>query len=339
MTSREYIAYWVSRYGFVLLICGFLLLVISALAFLPRVQAPGEMPAGPASAENEAALPSAPATLTNPAILNVASDIDGSTVMVDFDSVGITPLYDYKIEPGVKIISMKSGSIQRDTVIVLASNESRWIYLAGTNVASTFNPNASPPSARPVLPQQQTPATTPQRRPTQQPIERSTDVTPPPPVRQPEQPVADDPPPQQVQFGSLLVDSTPSQADVRLDGLLVGTTPLSLVNVAIGTSNIVISKEGYESYTEQVVVAPNQRSTVAGVLSKIDNTGTVTILVQPWGSIYIDGQLQKRDTDQMFTTSLEAGTYLVTGVHPKLGTRAQRITVEPGQTNSVILQF
>jgi len=341
MSSRDYISYWISRYGFVLIICGFLLLVISALAFLPKVQS-GESPALATTSGEEdggtSAVGDAPPLI--PAILNVASDVEGSTVLVDFDSVGVTPLYGMEIEPGVKIVSMRSGGAQRDTVIVLESDESRWIYLSATKnqIASTFGVDETPPSARPNLqavPERTTQSTSsdvPARRRTV-PSNNTATVQPQPRVVQP--PAVTE----EVQTGSLFVDSTPPGARVILNGVSVGTTPISLVNLPVGAGEVVLSMDGYVSYSERINIGSNQRVSIASDLSPFDTRGTVSILVRPWGSIYIDGKLRKRDTDQEFTTKLEAGTYLVTVVHPKLGTKAQTITVEPGRTNAVVLDF
>ncbi len=59
--------------------------------------------------------------------------------------------------------------------------------------------------------------------------------------------------------------------------------------------------------------------------------GTLSIVVHPWGSIYIDGALRARDTDLRYETELPVGTHQVRVVHPTLGTWQRSVRVTPDQ--------
>ncbi len=69
-------------------------------------------------------------------------------------------------------------------------------------------------------------------------------------------------------YGKLMVDGTPLMADVILDGKPVGQTPLQLNNVLIGEHTVTVSKEGYNTYTQNVIVVDNERLDINVNLSK-----------------------------------------------------------------------
>ena len=68
-------------------------------------------------------------------------------------------------------------------------------------------------------------------------------------------------------------------------------------------------------------------------------TGLLKVLVKPWGSIYIDGELRQRETDLPYAAPLAPDTYRVTAVHPTLGTWERTVYVAPGEEASVVIDF
>ncbi len=347
MNSRDYLTYWISRYGFVLLICGFLLLVISVLAFLPRVQDPDTTLPTEAASLGTAGESGDPSPVADPpakpAKLNIASDEVGATVMIDFDSVGTTPLYDHLVPPGLKIVSIRSGTIQRDTVIDLASQETRWIFMSAypENIASVIPSDPTPPPARPDLESSRQEETTVAKQPDNR--QRTTprrNQTPPRQNTTPKRdPVVVEPDPPAPVLGAIRILSDPPGAQVIFNGLAVGNTPLELADLAAGSSQLQIAKEGYTPSVRQVEIVAGQQIIVNENLSPADIRGTLTVLVNPWGSIYIDGELRKRETDQQYSTRLAPGSYVITAVHPKLGTKSKTVTIQAGQTNAVVLDL
>ena len=69
-------------------------------------------------------------------------------------------------------------------------------------------------------------------------------------------------------FGSLIISGTPIMADVALDGKVVGQTPLKLGNILVGEHTVVVSKSGYESYTQSVTIAEGKTATINATLKK-----------------------------------------------------------------------
>ncbi len=58
--------------------------------------------------------------------------------------------------------------------------------------------------------------------------------------------------------------------------------------------------------------------------------GTLSVRVQPWGAIYINGTLRQEEADARYTTALPAGRHRVTVTHPQLGTWEREVDVEAG---------
>jgi hypothetical protein len=64
-------------------------------------------------------------------------------------------------------------------------------------------------------------------------------------------------------------------------------------------------------------------------------TGRVEVTVLPWGTIFIDGGIRRRDTDVAFGESLAPGPHVVRVEHPTLGARERTVHVQAGRTASV----
>ena len=68
--------------------------------------------------------------------------------------------------------------------------------------------------------------------------------------------------------GSLIISGTPINADVTLDGKAVGQLPLKLGNILVGEHTIVVSKSGYETYTQSITIADGKTATINATLKK-----------------------------------------------------------------------
>ena len=68
--------------------------------------------------------------------------------------------------------------------------------------------------------------------------------------------------------GALTITSIPLMAEVSLDGNPAGRTPLDLKNIITGGHTISISKAGYNTYTQSVVIAEGKTTTLNATLTK-----------------------------------------------------------------------
>ena len=64
-------------------------------------------------------------------------------------------------------------------------------------------------------------------------------------------------------------------------------------------------------------------------------TGTLAVVVRPWGTIIVDGTTLARETDVQHATTLPIGEHRVRATHPMLGSREVTVTVRPGTTARV----
>ena len=69
-------------------------------------------------------------------------------------------------------------------------------------------------------------------------------------------------------LGSLIISGTPINADVTLDGKAVGQLPLKLGDILVGEHTVVVSKSGYETYTQSVTIADGKTATINATLKK-----------------------------------------------------------------------
>ena len=68
--------------------------------------------------------------------------------------------------------------------------------------------------------------------------------------------------------GALTITSIPLMAEVSLDGNPAGRTPLDLKNIITGGHTISISKTGYNTYTQSVIIAEGKTTTLNATLTK-----------------------------------------------------------------------
>lgn len=368
--SRDYVVYWFTKYGFVLLVCFFVALVLSAIAFLPemrhgtssseqtaRMSEAGGVPASTIS-EDKAAIAADKKTL----LLNISSEPEGQTVYIDFDSVGVTPIYKMRVATGVYVISAGPNFEARtDTVIVATDTEPRWIMFGPdrkvtarrNSPADSFLGHIADSLAAPegeevgdatsatehVLAGDASAASAGTNEPARPDANRNVQAPVEPAERvqnsgtapsQPRTTAAD-------QVGTLVFESNPESAIVLLDQVLVGSTPLTLKGVPAGSHDITIKKDGYDDYSATIDVRASESLVVDASLASA--IGKLIVLVEPWGSIYIDGKLYKLETDIEYTTDLVAGTHVVTATHPTLGSVSQQVSLNGGERVRVTLTF
>ena len=67
--------------------------------------------------------------------------------------------------------------------------------------------------------------------------------------------------------GFIEIETSPKDADVFLDGVNNGKSPIIIGNVAAGMHEILIKKEGYEDFAEQIKVDAGRRASVEAKLT------------------------------------------------------------------------
>lgn len=146
----------------------------------------------------------------------------------------------------------------------------------------------------------------------------------------------ENPPLPQSNLGNISFSSDPSSAGIFVGGDSVGVTPMTIQKEE-GKYQIVLRKSGYKDYPTSVTVESGRVASVDAQLTAL--VGTLSILVNPFGSIYIDGQLQKVDADRRLNFDLAAGTHRLRVEHPSYGVGEKTITIKLNEELDVFIDF
>lgn len=296
-----------------------------------------------ATTENSSTSRSTPASHSASSTLSVFSDPPNATVLIDYDSIGVTPLREHALLPGVYILSVTDGpNVRLDTVIVVKdTGPQRSIAIdlrpeEGAELSSDMRIAQSEEQVAPSNEASQPPAEESERLPvadTRSQQEARTPVQPPreaPPERQ--RTVT-----RETNFGAMSISSAPSGAEVRVDGETVGVTPLRLDRVRVGERTVTLHLENHRTASSTVDIRPRQPMSVHETLTP--EAGEVTIRVKPWGTIFIDGELHRRDLDVEYVTRLSAGTHRITVFHPAFQEREQVVDVKPNGSHWITIDL
>lgn len=140
-----------------------------------------------------------------------------------------------------------------------------------------------------------------------------------------------------VPMGGISFTSQPSGATIYLNGNRSGTTPRVVQNLTTGRHSIVIRKNGYKDFKANVSVAADEVELVNAKLQPL--VGKANILVKPFGSIYIDGSLHKRNYQFRYETELSAGRHIIQAVHPSFGSWQKEINIEANKEETITIDF
>jgi len=138
-------------------------------------------------------------------------------------------------------------------------------------------------------------------------------------------------------LGILSVTSQPDGSEIILNDVSIGTTPLYNKELIKGNYQIILRKPGYKDFSKNVSITTMKKNNVFGMLLPL--SGTLKVLIRPWGSIYVDGILKEKDTNIQFQTALSVGIHQVKAVHPVLGEWEQQIKIESDHTQDLVIDF
>lgn len=323
---------------------------------LNRLMASWSSPSESSASERSTSTRSASLRESVTSTLSVVSDPPNATVLIDYDSVGVTPLQNHPLAPGVYILSVADESnLRLDTVIVVRdSGPQRSVAIdlsgrasmgmrSGDLLASNDPEGSDPRSTQQELsePSERLPVAestsggssasaaqaTAARQPPDSQASSQTANSPPPRVRRNDN----------ANFGRMSISSTPEGAEVQVDGQTVGVTPLELPRVRIGERTITMSLQNHRTATSVIDLRSRQSASVHETLAP--EVGEVTIRVKPWGTIFIDGQLHGRDLDVQYVTRLTAGTHRITVFHPAFQEHEQVVDVKPNGSHQITIDL
>ena len=112
--------------------------------------------------------------------------------------------------------------------------------------------------------------------------------------------------------GSISVSSSPSGATIHLDGS-VGqslTTPYTFANLLIGTHALVLTLDGYEIWSADVLVLAGETVPVDAIMTPIPTTGSISVSSAPSGvTLVLDGLVDQSVTTPYTFANLSIGAH------------------------------
>ncbi|MBD3275648.1 MAG: PEGA domain-containing protein, partial [Candidatus Marinimicrobia bacterium] len=138
--------------------------------------------------------------------------------------------------------------------------------------------------------------------------------------------------------GALTINSTPAGATVYLDNNRTRyTTPFRTSKIETGSKRVGLRMDGYQNFDTTLTIRQNNTTAIAPRLTPA--TGQLVVLVRPFGTIYVDGEVKARDTSAPFTEELPAGTHNIRVVHQTLGRWDKTVNLAANETEEVLFNF
>jgi serine/threonine protein kinase len=140
--------------------------------------------------------------------------------------------------------------------------------------------------------------------------------------------------------GALSISKEPPSATVFLDGEEIDTQNkrvFDLNNIPLGKHFVEIKKSGYSSFHADIIIKPNKIDTISAQILRL--AGELTIQVRPWGSIYINDKLYKESADIKYQVSLPVDNYEVKVLHPTLGRWQRNVEVKADEKIDMVVNF
>ena len=139
--------------------------------------------------------------------------------------------------------------------------------------------------------------------------------------------------------GGVHIQSEPAGAIISIDGLPVSDiqTPTTIDELQVGEHTLSLQLDGYQIFDTLLTIQEDSTSDIMAALTPAN--GRLSILALPYGSIYIDGTLFKKDSHRQFSTDLQIGPHDVRVVHPTYGTWQSSVTVYENRDSDVTIDF
>jgi serine/threonine protein kinase len=140
--------------------------------------------------------------------------------------------------------------------------------------------------------------------------------------------------------GGLSVTKDPALATLLLDGKQIAGnngSVIKLSNIPVGKHRVEIAHPGFSSFTEDVEIVPDEIYTINAHLVRLE--GELSIQVRPWGTVYINDEMQKASADIKYKVKLPVEQYDVKVVHPTLGVWRKKVAIQPAENTDILVNF
>ncbi len=245
------------------------------------------------------------------ASVSLTTDPGDARVFIDGHLVGSGSIEGYEVSPGEVLVRLiKDGFVRLDTTVELAANGTASLDLVMEPVAVPDPPPIALDSV--AVDTTATPSLT-----------GDTEEEPPAPM------------------GSVRIRSNPTGARITIAGRRRGSTPATVAELPVGTHRLLVTKTGYQNYTQTIRVREGRRTEVNAELKPVPPaTGTLNFRAVPFGDLYVNGELKSSPgSNQIHTVEVPAGTHSVRAVYSTLGDWTRQVEVKAGQKVDVFFIF
>lgn len=137
--------------------------------------------------------------------------------------------------------------------------------------------------------------------------------------------------------GILYLTTQPAGIPVLMDGKEIGVTPITNQKISAGRHRFRLQKDGFKDFDTTLIIAQRQTYTISKNLSPM--IGKLKLRAKPYGSIYIDDQLKKSDTDVPVNVDVPSGKRKIKITHPKYGIWEKTISIKPDESLDILADF
>lgn len=135
--------------------------------------------------------------------------------------------------------------------------------------------------------------------------------------------------------GALVFSIEPSDALIYVDGRRVTSSPVR--DLTVGRHQIVARKSGYTDFSRSFAI--EHRVTTPLDIRMVLASVEFSILVKPFGSIYIDNVLHQEETNFRYSTPLASGRHRIKITHPNLGVWEEDVIIGANSASSMVVDF
>jgi outer membrane protein assembly factor BamD (BamD/ComL family) len=237
------------------------------------------------------------------ASLSITTTPDHATILLNRDSVGVTPLRNYRTKAGKYFLRIqKYNYVTLDSVMVFTADQSASLFFSLKAVKSMVPAVISSETTKGM-----------KESPKPEPVVEAPKV------------------------GAVQIISQPARAEIFLNGQSQGATPRTLQNLTAGDYDILLKKDGYEDFSTTATITGGKVKMVNAPLAALK--GTLRVLIKPFGSITIDGVLQKPNVTDWYKTRLAVGTHRVKMETAGLGFLEKTVKIEANKQKELIIDF
>jgi serine/threonine protein kinase len=233
--------------------------------------------------------------------LSILSEPANAPVFLNDDSIGVTPIKTYSVKPGPLTLRIQKPGYLPVISTTMVDGEQDTTFFFPLVATGTTAPKTLPEATHSKMQSQSHHVVAP------------------------------------FEAGAIRIDSQPRGATIIFDGQARGSTPRMIKDVGIGEHSIVLRKTGYRDTSISVATSGATTKKINPVL--LPAAGELKIAVRPSGAIFVDDELKRPDSSDLYQTILPAGSHRIRLESAALGFLEKTMDIEAGGVHDLTVDF